>query len=106
MRSTIPRILSYLTTCCMQTVLIFDDIRAFVAVAQCGNISDAAAALCIAQPALSKRVKRLEQRIGVVLMERHARGIVLTQAGHSLFARAQRVVTEVADIERSLSSFA
>lgn len=62
----------------MQTVLIFDDIRAFVAVAQCGNISDAAAALCIAQPALSKRVKRLEQRIGVVLMVRVRRIPYLT----------------------------
>jgi LysR family nitrogen assimilation transcriptional regulator len=90
----------------MQTVLIFDDFRAFVAVAQCGSISQAAAALCIAQPALSKRIQRLEQRIGTVLMERHARGVVLTQPGHLLFARTQRIVNEVSDIERNLSSFA
>lgn len=44
--------------------------------------------------------------MGTALLERHARGVSLTQAGHSLLVRAQRVVDEVADIERNLSSFA
>lgn len=86
--------------------MIFDDFRAFVAVAQHGSFTQAAADLCIAQSALSKRVQRLEQRMGAALLDRHARGVSLTQAGHTLLVRAQRVVDEVADIERNLSSFA
>jgi len=86
--------------------VIFEDFRAFVAVAQHGSFSQAAADLCIAQSALSKRVQRLEQRMGTALLERHARGVSLTQAGHAFLARAQRVVEEVDDMERNLSSFA
>lgn len=86
--------------------MIFEDFRAFVSVAQHGSFTQAAADLCIAQSALSKRVLRLEQRMGTALLVRHARGVSLTQAGHALMVRAQRVVDEVADIERNLSSFA
>lgn len=86
--------------------MIFEDLRAFVVVAQHGSFAQAAADLCIAQSALSKRVQRLEYRMGARLLERHARGVALTQAGHAFLARARRLVDEVADMERNLSSFA
>lgn len=86
--------------------MIFEDLRAFVAVAQHGSFSQAAADLCIAQSALSKRVQRLEHRMGTALFERRARGVVLTEQGTSFLARAQRIVDEVVDMERNLSSFA
>lgn len=86
--------------------MIFEDLRAFVVVAQHGSFAQAAADLCIAQSALSKRVQRLEQRMGTALFERRARGVALTQPGHTFLARAQRLVDEVADMERNLSSFA
>ena len=86
--------------------MIFEDLRAFVAVAQHGSFSQAAADLCIAQSALSKRVQRLEQRMGTALFERRARGVALTEQGTSFLARAQRIVDEVVDMERNLSSFA
>jgi LysR family nitrogen assimilation transcriptional regulator len=44
--------------------------------------------------------------MGTALRERHARGVSLTQAGHAFLARAQRVVEEVDDMERNLSSLA
>ncbi len=75
-------------------------------VATHGSFAQAAADLCIAQSALSKRVQRLEQRMGAALLERHARGVALTQAGHAFLVRAQRLVDEVEDMERNLSSFA
>ena len=86
--------------------VIFEDLRAFVVVARHGSFAQAAAELCIAQSALSKRVQRLEHRMGAALLERRARGVALTPAGHTFLARAQRLVVEVGEMERDLSSFA
>lgn len=86
--------------------MIFEDLRAFVVVARHGSFAQAAAELCIAQSALSKRVQRLEHRMGTALFERRARGVALTQSGHSFLLRAQRLVAEVSEMERDLSSFA
>ena len=84
--------------------VIFEDLRAFVAVAQLGSFSKAAASLCVAQSALSKRVQRLEHRVGAALFERRARDVVLTETGQGFLPRAQQVVDEVIDIERNLSN--
>lgn len=84
--------------------MIFEDIQAFVTVAQHGSFAHAAAHHCIAQSALSKRVQRLEQHIGGALFERRARGVVLTDAGHAFLARAEHLVGELADLSRNLSS--
>lgn len=86
--------------------MIFEDLRAFVVVARHGSFAQAAAELCIAQSALSKRVQRLEHRMGTALFERRARGVALTPSGHTFLSRAQRLVTEVGEMERDLSSFA
>lgn len=83
--------------------MIFEDLRAFVAVAQLGSFAKAAASLCVAQSALSRRVQRLEHRVGGVLFERRARGVVLTEIGTGFLGRAKQVVDEVVDIERNLS---
>ncbi|MBL8387849.1 MAG: LysR family transcriptional regulator [Hydrogenophaga sp.] len=90
----------------MQNLLIFDDLRAFVAVAKSDSISKAAVTLRLAQPALSRRLMRLERCIGTRLIERHAQGIKLTQAGHTFFKPAQRAVSAVVALERNLQSFA
>jgi LysR family nitrogen assimilation transcriptional regulator len=85
--------------------LIFEDMSAFVVVARMGSFSRAAVELCIAQSALSKRVRRLESRLGTALLERRARGVVLTEAGQVFLVRAQRLVDETADLERNLSNY-
>lgn len=85
--------------------MIFEDLRSFVAVARHGSFARAAADLCIAQSALSKRVRRLETRLGEPLLERQARGVVLTEVGQAFVVRAQRLVDEMDDLERNLSSF-
>ncbi len=79
--------------------------QAFVLVARHGSFSQAALDLCIAQSALSKRVQRLEHRMGAKLFERRARGVALTPAGQAFLVRAQRLVSEMDDLERDLSSF-
>jgi len=84
--------------------LFFEDLSAFIAVAERGSFSRAAVELCIAQSALSKRVRRLEQRTGAVLLERRARGVVLTPVGEAFLQRALALVEEANYLERHLSS--
>ncbi|MBO9515903.1 MAG: LysR family transcriptional regulator [Variovorax sp.] len=84
--------------------MVFEDLQAFVIVARHGSFAQAAAALSVAQSALSKRVQRLEERLGAALFERRPRGVVLTEAGHAFLARAQRLVDDLTDLERNFSS--
>ena len=84
--------------------MFFEDIQAFVAVVRAGSFSAAAIELYVAQSALSRRVKRLEGRMGARLLVRHARGIQLTEEGAAFLTRAGRLVDEVAHMERDLSA--
>ena len=59
-------------------------IRYFVAVAETGNITQAAERLHISQPSLSAAIKQLESQLGVELLARHGRRITITPAGELL----------------------
>ena len=69
-------------------------LRQFIAVAKQGSISEAARALNISQPALSKSIRKLEQTVGAPLLERGANGIKLTRAGEVFVDRAQVIALE------------
>lgn len=71
-------------------------LRNFVAIAEEGSITRAAERLWLAQPGLSAQVRRLEQELGVQLLERHTRGVELTDAGE-LFLERARVTLAAAD---------
>jgi DNA-binding transcriptional LysR family regulator len=71
-------------------------LRNFVAIAEEGSVTRAAERLWIAQPGLSTQMRRLEGELGVQLLERHTRGISLTQAGE-LFLQRARVALTAAD---------
>jgi DNA-binding transcriptional LysR family regulator len=70
--------------------------RYFAAIAQHCSIRDAANALHVAQSALSRQLLKLEQELGAILFERHARGVTLTAAGevYLRYARDQIAQTE------------
>ncbi|SCM82930.1 LysR substrate-binding protein [uncultured Sporomusa sp.] len=68
------------------------DMRNFYAIAEAGNISNAAKRLNIAQPPLSKQMKQLEEQLGVQLFERGSRRIRLTEAGQLLRERAEQIL--------------
>lgn len=82
--------------------MLFEDLNAFVVVAQLRSFSRAAAKLRIAQSSLSKRVQRLEHRFGTELLARHGRGVALTQAGEILLLRAERLIHELDALERDV----
>lgn len=68
----------------------------FVTVADTGSLGRAAEVLHIAQPALSRQVRLLEEAVGTPLMERTARGMVLTPAGRAYYQSARRLLDDAA----------
>jgi len=69
-----------------------DLLRAFVAVVECGGFSQAAERLLRGQSAVSLQVKRLEDRLGVKLLDRNPRRVALTPEGELLLDRARRIL--------------
>jgi LysR family transcriptional regulator, nitrogen assimilation regulatory protein len=67
----------------------------FVAVAEAGSFSKAAVALSVAQPILSRQIKLLETELGVELLYRNGRGIVLSEAGKILDAHARTTLDTI-----------
>lgn len=61
-----------------------EDLRLLRVVGKCGSLNRAAPVLLITQPALTRRIRRLEDRLGVQLLERGPRGTVLTQTAEDL----------------------
>lgn len=69
-----------------------------LALAEHGSFSRAAEATFVTQPTLSAAIKELETILGVLLVERGARGATLTPAGKVALTRARRVMTEAEDL--------
>ena len=78
-------------------------LRYFIAVADSGSLTAAAAAIPIAQPALTRQMRDLEEEMGVQLLQRLPRGVRLTPAGVTLYESAQRIVSEAARLGRRLA---
>jgi DNA-binding transcriptional LysR family regulator len=68
--------------------------RAFIAVADTGSFSRAAALLHVSQPALSAQIREFERRLGFALFARTSRHVALTPEGRLFIDRARRLVTE------------
>jgi DNA-binding transcriptional LysR family regulator len=74
-------------------------LRYFLEVARSGSLTEASAHLHVAASALSRQIQGLESALGTTLFERHARGMVLTEAGEVLALHARRAQL---DAERAL----
>jgi LysR family transcriptional activator of glutamate synthase operon len=70
-------------------------LRYLVALAEERHFTRAAAREHIAQPALSQQIRRLEEEVGLALVERTTRRVTITEAGDLLVARARRILSEV-----------
>jgi LysR family transcriptional regulator, nitrogen assimilation regulatory protein len=77
----------------------------FVVIVESGNMRRAAERLNVATTALSVQIKAMEERLGVVLLERHSRGVSPTSAGHEMFRRAREILDLVEQAERAVAPF-
>jgi DNA-binding transcriptional LysR family regulator len=71
----------------------------FVLVVDAGSFSAAARHLDVGQPAISKSVAQLEDRLGVKLLVRSTRGLTPTEAGLNFYERARRSIEEADEAE-------
>ena len=69
-----------------------NDARTFIAVVEAGSVSRAARELHLTQPAVTRRVQRLEQAIGAQLIDRRKRPFALTDVGQAAIERCRRLV--------------
>ncbi|MCE3003568.1 MAG: LysR substrate-binding domain-containing protein [Xanthomonadaceae bacterium] len=74
------------------------DLRYLVALADHQHFSQAAAASFVSQPTLSTQIKKLEDELGVSLVERSPRRVMLTEVGRAVAERARYVLREVEEI--------
>lgn len=75
--------------------------EAFVRVVDAGSFSGAARLLRVGQPAVSKTIAQLEERLGVRLLLRSTHGLTPTEAGRSFYERARRAIEEADEAENA-----
>jgi LysR family hydrogen peroxide-inducible transcriptional activator len=74
------------------------DLRYLVAVAEHRHFGRAAEACFVSQPTLSTQLKKLEAELGVTLIERSSRHVLLTEVGEQVVARARSMLAEAENI--------
>lgn len=77
-------------------------LQCFAAVAEAGNVTRAADALHMTQPALSLRLQQLGEQTGLKLFTRTARGLDLTADGLAFHVKATQVLHALTDLERTV----
>jgi len=77
------------------------DLEYLDAVERFRHFGKAAEACHVSQPTLSGQIMKLEEQLGVSLIERHPRNIMLTPAGEQLLAKARRVLSAAKDLEQT-----
>lgn len=75
-------------------------VRYFLAIAREGSFSRAAAICSVAQPSITRAIRRLEDEMGGLLFDRRRNKVVLTELGRSVLPRFERVEAELAEASR------
>jgi DNA-binding transcriptional LysR family regulator len=81
-----------------------DLLRTFLAIAETGNVTQAAKLLNRTQSAISVQVRKLEEALSTQLFQRQPRGMALTENGHKLVPEARRVVSDISRIGNLFTS--
>lgn len=83
--------------------VMLGSIELFCTVAECGSFTAAAVKSGLGQPAVSRSISRLEQRLGVKLFERTTRRINLTDAGQHYYQQCRDALSQINAAERALA---
>ena len=78
-------------------------LRTLIQVAELGSLSKAADRMHIAQPALSRQIRLLEEELGIRLFARHGRGMIITEQGQKVLQHATRILAELEEIRTQAS---
>jgi molybdate transport repressor ModE-like protein len=81
------------------------DLGLFVHVSEAGSITAGAQRACITLASASERIRGMEAQLGAPLLQRQARGVVLTDAGTVLLRHARRVLADVDALHGALAAF-
>lgn len=82
--------------------MLFKQIKYFLTIADSGSFSEAAAQCYISQSAVSQQINALENELGVRLLERLPRGIVLTDAGRFLYEHGRKLVADAQKLKQGI----
>lgn len=96
------RCLRYKFCYCQRVGADLNRLRILAAVSRSGSMAGAAAELSYTQSAVSQQIRKLEAELGVALVERHARGVRLTEAGHAAVRRAESIEAQLAGLDSDL----
>ncbi len=77
-------------------------LKAFVKVADEGNLTQAARQLHVAQPALGRQIRALEDELGIELFHRSAQGMALTESGKHFYDRAKALLAHSDEVLQSV----
>ena len=81
---------------CMTSMKVdLEDLRGFVAVSELGSFHAAANSLNLSQPALTRRLQKLEATLGVQLIDRDSRQLRLSSVGRDFFFKAKRLLDDL-----------
>jgi DNA-binding transcriptional LysR family regulator len=78
-------------------------LKDFLAVAECGSLSEAARRYGVSQPTLTRRIAALESSLGAELFRRSPRGLELTEAGEAIVEPARQMEREAQALELAVS---
>ena len=81
------------------------DLEYIVAVSETAHFGKAAERCNVSQPALSGQIKKLEDRLGIVLFERTNRRVHVTEMGAEFVRRARQILTQVEELEMTAMTF-
>ncbi|MDN0084243.1 LysR family transcriptional regulator [Crenobacter sp. SG2305] len=80
------------------------NVRYFIAVAEAESITGATQSLNVSQSVVTESIKMLEADLGTALFTRHARGMVLTHAGHQFLRHAHQILAAVRNAQQAMTA--
>ena len=86
--------------------MLFRQIKYFLTIADSGSFSEAAAQCFISQSAVSQQISALETELGVQLLERTPRGVILTEAGRYLYEHGKHLLCEAEKLKQGVQAAA